>query len=319
MQRLRAFSATACVGLVGALGAASLVGIERARAAEGASSHYLPGVAGDLGFALPPKPGLQLGNTLWIQSGDVDRAVLQGRVNAELDVDIILDLVAATYTFSDKVLGGSYTVGAMIPFGYANLEASLTGPLGNTVSASADSFNLSDIVLIPFQMNWSVGNFHFKLAESIIAPTGGYDVDKNVNLGRNYWSFDTAGAFTWMNTDTGTEVSFAPGIMVNTKNNETDYRTGTEFHLDFVANQFLAPTFAIGIRGYYYDQLSGDSGSGARLGDFKSESLGIGPGFVWTPAFAGGKLAIAGKWIHDVHSENRFDSDYGLLTVGWKF
>ena len=92
-----------------------------------------------------------------------------------------------------------------------------------------------------------------------------------------------------------------------------------EFHVDFAANQFLAPTFALGLKGYWYQQVSGDSGSGASLGDFKSESLGLGGGFVWSPAAAGGALAIAGKVMFDVHAENRFDSTYGMLTVGWKF
>jgi hypothetical protein len=88
------------------------------------------------------------------------------------------------------------------------------------------------------QLNWSVGELSFKFAEAIIAPTGGYDINEQVNLGRNYWSFDTVGAATWLHTATGSEVSVAPGIMLNTENDDTDYTTGAEFHVDFTANQF---------------------------------------------------------------------------------
>jgi hypothetical protein len=140
-----------------------------------------------------------------------------------------------------------------------------------------------------------------------------------VNTGRNYWSFDTVAAATWFNQNTGTEFSVAPGIMVNTKNNATEYQTGAEFHVDFTANQFLSPAFAIGIRGYYYRQVTGDSGRGAILGDFQSESFGIGPGFLWIPKFARGRLSILGKWIPDVYARNRFKSDYGTLIVAWTF
>ena len=84
-----------------------------------------------------------------------------------------------------------------------------------------------------------------------------------------------------------------------------------------MANQFLSETFAIGIKGYFYRQMTGDSGSGALLGDFEGEAVGIGPGVVWLPQFAGGKLVILGKWITDVHSKNRFDSDYATLTISW--
>jgi hypothetical protein len=40
-----------------------------------------------------------------------------------------------------------------------------------------------------------------------------------------------------------------------------------------------ALALAIGLRGYSYPQVTDVSGSGTLLGDFKSESLGIRPGF----------------------------------------
>ena len=140
-----------------------------------------------------------------------------------------------------------------------------------------------------------------------------------MNLGLNHWGFDTTLAATYLNQDTGTEFSVAPGILVNTENRDTDYRTGTEFHLDFTVNQFLAETFALGIRGYYYRQFTGDRGSGAILGDFEGESVALGLGFAWFPKFAEGKLAVLGKWMRDLSSTNRFESDFGTLTVAWTF
>ncbi|MEJ2470896.1 MAG: transporter [Desulfuromonadales bacterium] len=290
-------------------------------AAEGAASHYLPGAGGDILLAVPPEPGLQGAYTLWYQSGSTDVSVLEGRVTFGLDLDLFLNLAALSYTFDKPVLGGRYTIGVAIPFGSAELDGTLTGPLGNRFAFSDDSFDLSDIALIPFQMNWASDQWSFKLSESIIAPTGGYDTSGNdlANLGRNYWSFDTVGAVTWFNPESGTEVSFAPGVMVNTENSDTDYKTGTEFHADLVANQFLSETFAVGLRGYYYKQLSGDSGSGATLGDYKSRSYAAGPGLVWIPAFGKGRFTVLGKWMHDFSADNRFESDYVTLTGAWKF
>lgn len=290
-------------------------------AAEGASSHYLPGTVGDIFLAVPPEPGLQAANTLWYQTGSTNVAVLEGLVSLDIDLDLFLNLTSLAYTFDKPVFGGRYTIGVAIPFGYADMDGALIGPLGGRIGFSDDSFDLSDIALIPFQMNWSSGRWSFKLWESIVAPTGGYDSSGSdlVNLGRNYWSFDTGGALTWFNPDSGTEVSLALGVMFNTENSDTDYETGTEFHLDFVANQFLSPTFALGVRGYYYNQLTGDSGSGATLGDFKSDSFAIGPGFVWIPGFGGGRFTVLGKWIHDLSTDNRFESDYFTLTCAWKF
>lgn len=290
-----------------------------ATASEGATSLYLPGLVGDILVAVPPDSGLAVSGSVYVQTGGAETAVLQGVVDLGLELDIALGIVGATYTFEAPWIGGTYTIGAAVPFGYANLEAETVGPDEMTRDASADSFNISDIALTPLQLNWSCGNFSFRFGETIIAPTGTYDVDKAVNLGRNYWGFDTTAAATYFNPGIGTEISIATGILANTRNVATNYRTGAEFHMDFSASQFLMESFAVGVRGYVYRQMTGDSGSGAVLGGFKGEAVGIGPGFVWLPGIAEGKLAILGKWMRDVHSENRFDSDYATLTIAWTF
>jgi hypothetical protein len=290
------------------------------RAAEGGFSFYLPGLGGDIALAQSTEPGdIQVANTLFVQSGDVGAAALQGRVNADLDLTLVLDIVAASYTFEREVLGARYTISGAIPFGYAELEAAITVPGVGARFEDRDEFHIGDIAIVPLELSWIVDDFSFQLGHAIYAPAGGYDEDEVVNIGLNHWGFDTTLAVTYLNKGMGTEFSVAPGILVNTKNEDTDYRTGTEFHLDFTANQFLCETFALGIRGYYYRQFTGDSGSGAILGDFEGESAAIGPGFVWFPKFAGGKLAVLGKWMRDLSSTKRFDSDFGTLTVAWTF
>ncbi|MDF2232714.1 transporter [Albimonas sp. CAU 1670] len=298
---------------------ALLAAAPEARAAEGASSHYLPGATGDLLLAAPSQPGLTVANTVWVQSGDVGRAVLGGRARAGLELDLVLDLAAASYTFETPVLGAAYSVAALIPFGRADLTAFAVGPAGRRFDRSGDRFDLSDAAFVPIQLNWTHGPFFFEASETIIAPTGGYERGRAINLGRNYWSFDTNVAATWFDPEGGREISIAPGLMVNTENPSTDYRTGTEFHMDVTATQFLSQSFAVGLRGYWYQQIEGDSGAGARLGDFRSSSVGLGLGFMWTPAAAEGRLTVLGKWMHDLDADNRFRSDYLSATLAWKF
>ena len=112
-----------------------------AEAAEGGSSHYLPGTAGDILLAVAPQPGFLVANTVWFQSGDLSRAVLEGHVDLDLDMETVLNLLAATYTFDTPVLGGAYTIAMVIPFGYANLDARLSG-FGGSVKVSDDSFHV---------------------------------------------------------------------------------------------------------------------------------------------------------------------------------
>jgi hypothetical protein len=84
-------------------------------------------------------------------------------------------------------------------------------------------------------------------------------------------------------------------------------------------NQFLAKNFAVGFQGYYYSQVSNDSGSGAKLGSFNGESLGIGPALLWMPNFGKGKLSLIAKWLHDVDHKNRMEGGYGQFIVSYKF
>jgi len=248
----------------------------------------------------------------------VGAAVLQGNVNLGVDLDLALNIVSAGYTFEKKVLGAAYSIGAAVPFGRASLEATVALEGGGSRSANGDSINIGDIAVLPLELTWTFGDYlSVQFGQAIYVPTGGYDDDKVVNVGLNRWGFDTTLSTTYFNLETGTEFSLAPGILFNTENNDTDYDTGTEFHIDVTVNQFLSESFALGLRGYYYNQISDDSGG--RLGGFQGESGGLGPGFVWFPKPGGGNIAILGKWIRDIDATRRFESDYVSLTGAWTF
>ena len=66
------------------------------------------------------------------------------------------------------------------------------------------------------------------------------------------------------------------GLTYNLENTHTNYQNGVDWHIDWAASQFLSKQFFIGPAGYFYGQLSGDSGSGDRVGSFESRAIGIG-------------------------------------------
>ena len=189
-----------------------------------------------------------------------------------------------------------------MPFGRSDLSASPTGPGGGSMDRSGDSFDLSDIAVVPIQLNWNTGLFSFEDWRAVIAPTGRYEKGRAINLGRFYWSFDTNAAVTWFDPKAGREIPLVPGSMLNTENSATEYDSGADSHMDFTASQFLSPSFAVGLRGYLYQKIRGDSGAGAVLDDFKSEVVGLGVWLRWSLAFASGRRSILGKWMRDVHA-----------------
>jgi hypothetical protein len=287
-------------------------------AAEGASSNYFPGGYGDYAVATAPSPGWIYANYNLFYDASVDRAALQGQLNVKIDTSAWVNMSALIYTFEEPIMGGRFAMGGFLPLGYADFGAELVGQT-SAISVGASETALGDIALLPASFYWNDGNWHFNLYELIVTPTGQYDIDNIVNLGRNYWSFDTVFAATNLNMETGREFSFVAGYMVNDKNSATDYDTGNELHIDVMFNQFFSDTFALGLHGYYYKQVEGDSGSGAILGGFKGESYGIGPSFFWAPASGGGKFSITGSWLHDLDATNRMEADYAVVTFAWLF
>ena len=108
-------------------------------------------------------------------------------------------------------------------------------------------------------------------------PVGSYAVGRLANLGTNHWSVDSGAGYTYLDPKRGHELSAVLGLTYNFENPDTDYRNSKDLHQDLAASQFFSENVHAGLVGYYYKQLTGDSGSGATLGDFKSRVAAVGP------------------------------------------
>ena len=111
------------------------------------------------------------------------------------------------------------------------------------------------------RLNQGVNNFLVYATGNL--TTGRYDPSRLANLGIGHNAIDVGGAYTYFNPQTGYEFSAALGFTYNFENVHTDYQNGVDMHLDLV--------------GYWYNQLSCDSGAGDRVGCFESRVFGIGP------------------------------------------
>lgn len=289
------------------------LGQPAAQAAEGAQSYYFPGSSTSFATAVAPPPGFMFVNEMLFYSGKAETAVLKGRVHVELKGQAFYNYIGGFYTYKEPVLGGRLQIGAVVPVGHTDIKASI----GN-YGVDDNSTDIGDAA-ISAALYWKKGDVHYKLIETIYAPTGGFREGELANVGRNYWGYDTSLAMSWVNMKAGTEITLVPGIMFNTRNGATDYKSGNEFHVDLAVNKYFSQQLAVGLHGYYYRQITGDSGSGAKLGAFKGEALGFGPAILWVPKAHKGNLTIVAKWLHDVNEKNRLQGDYGQLTVAYKF
>ena len=284
-----------------------------AMAAEGGYSNYIPGTYGDFGMALAPTQTWTLRNDIYSYDASTDLSIRSGNLEVGADLEFLMNFTTMLYKPDIELFGAQFAAGVFVPLVDLDIDADLS--IGDMTVRSRDSASgLGDVALIPFALFWTRGNIHMSFAEFVVTPTGDYGTRNAINNGLNYWSFDTNFALTYLNPETGRDFSFNIGHIYNTENSDTDYQTGQELHLDIVFNQFFSETFAVGIHAFYLKQITGDSGRGAALGDFKAEAAGIGPALLWTTKIGDQDVSFIAKWLHEFDAENRLEGDHAFLS-----
>ena len=286
------------------LAAASTVSV----ADEGGVSFWLPGQFGSFA-AVPGDPGWSLPLVYYHTSTDASASKSfsrGGQVRAGLDVKADLLLAVPSYVFSDPVLGGQASVSVAGLFGSprVGVDATLTGPGGGTLTGSqSDSLTGFGDLYPAAYLKWNRGVHNFMAYTMAGIPVGAYDAARLANLGTNHWALDAGGGYTYLDTKSGREFSAVLGFTYNFENPDTNYKNGIDGHLDWAASQFLSEQWHVGLVGYFYQQLSGDSGAGAVLGDFKSRVGAVGPQLGYFFPIG------AQKWYLNVKGYYQFDAN----------
>ena len=291
-------------------------------AEEGGSGHYMPGAAASFIDTLPGKPGLAIANffNYYDGSASVEKSLLpiHGLLAANLDATAYSDTIVALYTMPQKLLDGYYVVGVAVPYVWMEVKGEVQRPKfgGGTITRTKrDTANgIGDITIYPFMLGWTGigGDLKYDVRLGIYVPTGDYKKGDLANVGKNYWTLEPAVSISYLSSKTGLELTTFAGLDFNTKNEDTNYQTGNQFHLDVTVAEHL-PLFGgiigVGANGFYYQQVSGDSGSGAVLGDFKGHTLGIGPVLSYAKKISGKDLVAEIKWLPDIDVEKRLEGD----------
>jgi hypothetical protein len=259
---------------------------------EGGVSFWLPGLYGSLAAVPQAAPGWSLYTFNYYASvsagADVSasREVQIGRfkptvtvsLSANLNAKVDLQWVQPNYTFATPVLAGQLTVsmGEFVGWQSANLAGTLTATLppftlmrSDSISSSVTGF--SDLYPTA-ALRWHDGVNNFTIYGTGDIPVGAYNSMRLANLGIGHGAVDGGAGYTYLNPGTGQELSAVAGLTYNLENSSTNYQNGVDFHLDWGASQFLSKQLFVGPVGYFYDQLSCDSGSRDLAGCFKSAS-----------------------------------------------
>ena len=295
-----------------------------AKAVEGGAGLYGLGINVPLS-GIVPGPGTYYLNQFYFfdQSASIipDRGLVEIGIKAR-GFSNIFSLVHVT---DWKVLGGNFAVGLYVPLTVVNVDANvriIPFPILG-IAASDSSFGIGDLNVVPAIIGWHGKTWHAKAYFSFFAPTGRYSKSNLANTGRNHWALDFGGGATWLDPRYGLEVSALLGYTVNFTNPATSYRSGDELHLEWHIAQHLpvgGGTISLGLAGYHYQQITGDSGSGALLGGFKGRVMALGPSVNFNNvSFAGVKFGVNFRYMREFAARNRLTGDIVWGTISFKF
>jgi hypothetical protein len=291
--------------------AASLVAPQHSNAVEYGVGEYFLGLEIPMSGYIPP-PGVYFKDSYFLYHG----------TSPSLNVQFAFNIAQSGYFINTDLLGGA-TVGlfATVPFVGVNnsIPVSFINPSGITETsrqnAGISSLGDSDYSAV---IGWHSGDNNWLFALTAFTPTGNYNPNRFVQTGLNRPGLDVKGAYTFLSTQAGTEVSAALGMTFNALNSITNYQSGAELHFEWALNQHFPFGLAAGVGGYFYQQVTDDHGSGDMVGPNRGRVAAVGPLLSYTVKVGDQELNLSGRWFHEFAVENKTRGDAVYTTLSFR-
>jgi hypothetical protein len=308
-----------------ALCMAAALGASVASAAENGLFPTNLGPEGMQTFNIPP-PGLYaLNYTNYFHASQINDH--EGNKFKGLNPDInVLSNGFRFVNYYDLARSDTYRFGLLndvtIPFGYVDSDIG---------SDSQQQFGLEDIILDPLAFYYKRGtwlNVGFSPTWSTL-PTGRWDRDHLVNLGRNYFSYQPTLAYTVILNDK-IDISGRLRYIYNFTNNDgarssinptgANYQSGEMIAWDFALGYAVTDKLELAVNGYYLrqiadDQIYGNTASNSALQHVfdggRSNVFGLGPAI----GYDLGRLRAYAQWQHQFDAENTAQGDSFWLRL----
>ncbi|MEI6207124.1 MAG: transporter [Desulfuromonadales bacterium] len=264
-----------------------------ASATEGGGGAYPNGAEDFMSGAVPP-PGTYIINYFDYYSAD-KLATNDGKSALPVfKLNVTADVLRVIHVTNKQILGGFWAMHLFLPV--MNVDVTVPG-------AGKNKTGLGDIIVDPFILAWHGKQWHLATGLDIYMPTGSYDKKDLANVGRNYWTFEPVVAGTYI-TEHGYEVSAKFMYDFNTKNSDTDYLTGHEFHVDYALGKKI-DKFTFGGAGYYYQQVTDDESKGARVKNNNGSVVALGPALKYDYK----NMSFSLKYLFETAAYNRPQGD----------
>lgn len=235
-----------------------------------------------------------------LRSGTGDKVNVGGStpsVSAVFNAFRILDITKL------KIAGADYGVHAIVPVVYQSIN------MGGTNSVTS----VGDITIDPLVLGWHHPQWHAVAAFDVNLPTGNYEKnDPRVCVGAHYYAFEPLLALSYM-PKSGWEASAKLMYNIKTTNQATNYHSGQEFHVDYLAGKHVK-SWMLGASGYELKQTTDDTVAGQMVaavpGLFnagrRGQVLAVGPSVAYDTKR---HMMFMAQWQHETLVRNRFGGD----------
>jgi len=202
-----------------------------------------------------------------------------------------------------KILGADYGMHVIFPVVHQSMN----------LNGRNSTAGLGDITIDPFVLGWHRSQWHAVAAFDIDLPTGAYDLtDPRLSISAHYYSFEPVLAVSYM-PKSGWEASTKLMYNIKTTNQATNYHSGQEFRVDYLAGKHFG-SWMFGGSGYALKQVTDDTVNGQIVPDTpglwdagrRGQVIAAGPSAGYTTRR---HMTFMAQWQHETLVRNRFGGD----------
>lgn len=270
-------------------------------ATEGGADSFAAGAEGIMAGALPPPGVYFLGYYQNYHAKDLmdDKG---NTVPIDFDLKVSAFVPRVVWMSEQTFWGGQLGAYGILPL--VDLKVSAAG-------SQDDRSGVGDLIVGPM-LGWHQDNHHWVAAMEFVLPTGSYDENRLANLGKNYTTFRPILGYSY--SDAMWDLSTKMAYSINSKNDDTNYKSGQYFSADYSLGYKVMPAVTVALQGNLFKQISDDKADhlvGGNLG----QSLSVGPAIHYQKK----GWSLEGKYLKETQVENRPKGDSAWLKLVWAF
>lgn len=205
-----------------------------------------------------PESGFTYANLLAIYSRNQLRGP-QGEILATGSQSVVMDLNSFVWVSKREILGGAkFSMSATLPVANNSLTSDVSGPI-----SGGDGF--ADSYYQPFILGWEKQRVAIRAVYGFLAPTGGFKVGADNNVGSGYWTHAlSSGQTFYLTKNKATSVSAFQMYEIHSSQEGTKIHPGQTFDLDYSLMQTIPlggnKGLQVGLVGYNQWQTTDKTG-----------------------------------------------------------